>query len=110
MLEHEPHVALLGRKAGGVGPFDLDSAAVGVLESGDDPQEGGLAASAGPQKSGQAAGGDGHGDVVQGDEVAEPLVDVLYLDTHLSGFSLGRMIDTITMKATETMASRKAVA
>ena len=45
----------------------------------------------------------------QGDEVAELLADAVDLDAH-DCFSLGRMIVTITMQATDTSASRKAVA
>ena len=47
--------------------------------------------------------------VVEGDEVAEALADVVDLDAQRDS-SFGRMIDTTTMQATDTSASRNAVA
>ena len=36
----------------------------------------------GPEQRGELAGGEGDGDVVEGDEVAEPLGDAGDVDTH----------------------------
>ena len=64
----------------------------------------------GPEQRGELPGGDADGHVVEGDEVAEALADVGDLDAHRTRSSLGRMIETTTMQATDTRASRKAVA
>ena len=109
MLEHEADVAPLRRQVGGVGALDRDLALVGVVEAGDDAQQGGLAAAARAEQGGELAGGDADGHVVERDEVAEALADVRDLDAQREP-SLGRMKDTTTMQATETRASRKAVA
>ena len=82
VLEHEADVALLRRQAGGVDALDLDRAAVGVLEPGDDPQQRRLAAAARAEQRGELTGRDVDRHVVEGDEVAEALVDVADLDAH----------------------------
>ena len=73
-------------------PSMLDRARVGRLEPGDDPQQRGLAAAGRAEQGGQLAGGEGHVDVVEGDEVAEALVDAADLDAHERA-SLGRRRD-----------------
>jgi hypothetical protein len=112
VLEHEPDVALLGRQAGGVEALDHHGPLVRVLEAGDDPQQRRLAAAAGTEQRRELAGGDGEVDVVERDEIAEALRHARDLDAHVR-FSLsvrGRMTDTTTMQATDTRASRNAVA
>jgi hypothetical protein len=111
VLEDEAHVALLRRQAGGVLAGDLHHSLVGDLEAGDDPQQGGLAAAARPQQGGQGPGRDVHRDVVEGNELAEALRDVLGFDGHQEPSSLGsssgrsrlvRTSDTMAMTASET--------
>ena len=63
----------------------------------------------GPEEGGELPGGDADVHVVERDEVAEALADVGDLDAQRDP-SLGRMKDTTTMQATETRASRNAVA
>ena len=108
MLEHEADVALLGRELGGVDALDLDRAGVGVLEPGDDAQQGRLAAAARAEQRGELPAGMLTDDVVEGDEVAEALADVGSRCS--SAAPPGRMIETMTMQATDTRASRNAVA
>ena len=73
VLEHEADVALLRRQLGGLDALDADRALVGGVEAGDDPQQRGLAAARRAEQRRQLAGRQGHDDVVEGDEVAEPL-------------------------------------
>jgi hypothetical protein len=89
VLEHEAHVALLRGQVRGLDPLDVHRALVGRLEAGDDPQQCGLAATRRPEERGELPGGNAQRDVLQGDEVAEPLADVLDLDAH-DGFSAFR--------------------
>ena len=138
VLEHEAHVALLRRQPGGVGALDGDRAGVGLLEARDDAQQGGLAPAAGAEQGGELTRRDGHVDVLQRDEVAEPLVHPRDFDAHGwnlpwvlrrerdalatgrldcgsigeagHGWLFGRMMATMTMQATETIASRNAIA
>ncbi len=114
VLEHEADVALLRGQVRGVDPLDLDRALVGLVEPGDDAQQRGLAAPARAQQRGELAGGDADGHVVEGDELAEPLADVRrprcsWAHPHDTS-SFGRTNETTTMQATDTRASRKAVA
>ena len=77
VLEHEADVALLRRQLGGVGALDADRAPSrrvsrpAMIRSRVD-----LPPPDGPEQRGQLTGRDGDVDVVQGDEVAEPLGDV----------------------------------
>ena len=73
MLENEADVAFLGRQTGGIDSLDLHCSAVGNFQTGDDPQQRRLASAARPEQSGQFAGRDIEVDVLQRDEVAEPL-------------------------------------
>jgi hypothetical protein len=82
VLEHEPDVALLGRRVRGVDALDLDRSRVSMLEPGDDAQQRGLAAAARAEQRGELPGGDGDVHVLEGDEVAEALPDPLHLDAH----------------------------
>ena len=82
MLEDEADAALLRRAARDVLVVDEDSALVGGLEPGDDPQQRGLAAAARPEKSGERAPRDLHGHVVESDEVVESLRDTANGDRH----------------------------
>ena len=115
VLEHEPDVAALGRQVCGVDPLDVHRPRVGPFEPGDDPQQRRLAAARRAEQRQQLAGRDAHRDVVEGDEVPEPLVDADHLDAHNRSIShssrcRGRMMPTTTMHATDTRASRKAIA
>ena len=107
---------------GTVDPFDVHAPRVGLLETGDDPQQRRLATAARAQQGHQLSGRDADGDVVEGDEVPEVLADAVDLDAHslLPGVSVprrpapwlsdGRISDTTTMHATDTRAKRNAVA
>src|SRR5690606_22945114 len=114
----EADVAGLGRHVGHVPALDDDAALVRVLQARDDAQQRRLAAAARSEEGRQSARGDRDADVLESDEVAEPLVDVVDLDAHdaspagREGQSVGslRMTETTMMQATETIASRKAVA
>ena len=80
VLEHEADPAPLRRDVGRVGAVDLDLAAVGLLEPGDDPQQRRLARAARPEQRGQRAVGDLERDALERDEVAERLGDVANRD------------------------------
>ena len=77
VLEDEPDVALLRRQRGRVLPGEQDLTRVRPFETGDDPQERRLARAARPEERGQRAALDLERHVVEGDEVAEALGDVL---------------------------------
>ena len=80
---------------------------VGQFEAGDDPQQRGLAAAARAEQGGEFAVLDVDRDVVQRDEIAEPLGHVAHADCHQL-FSLGRSTE-MTMSATIAInASRNA--
>ena len=98
VLEDETDVALLRRHGGRVLAAEEDRALVGGLESGDDPQEGRLARAARPEEGRERARLGIEGDVVERDEVAEPLRDVANENRHQAVPSLGR----ITVMATST--------
>src|SRR5690606_7871066 len=111
VLEHEPDAPSLRGEVRRLGAVDVHAALVRRFEAGDDAQEGGLAAAAGAQQRGEAPAGHVHGDVVEGDEVAEALRDVADPDAHVRSLpSRGRSAATATMHATAISASRNAVA
>ena len=62
------------------------------------------------EQRGELAGRDADRDVVEGDEVAEPLADADDLDAHRCGSSFGRMRDDDDDAGDDTSASRNAVA
>ena len=80
---------LLRWASGDVLLVDEDGAVVGGLEPGDDPQEGGLAAAARSEESGEGAPRDLHGHVIESDEVVESLRDVTDGDRHQCLLSFG---------------------
>ena len=82
VLEDEADVALLRRQRRRVLAGDLDRPRVRLLETGDDAQQRRLAATTRTEQRGERSGGDVDGDVVQGDEIAESLDDVLDADAH----------------------------
>src|SRR5581483_7904838 len=84
VLEDEADAALLRRDRRRLLPRDEHLSRVGRLEPRDDAQERRLAASARPEQPGERAALDGDGDVVQRDEVAEPLRHVTSFDRHAS--------------------------
>jgi hypothetical protein len=85
VLEHETHLAVLHGAARGFLAGDPDAAVVGVLQPGDQPQQGALAGAGGTQKSHQRAAVDVERHVVDGLEVAELLADVGDADAHGRG-------------------------
>jgi len=88
VLEHEPHVAALRRRAGGVLAANPHGAGVRLLEPGDHPQQRGLAAPARAEQRGERPVADLERHLVQGDEVAEALRDRVDDDAHVRA-SLG---------------------
>ena len=84
VLEDETDVAALRGQAGGVGALDPHGAAVGLVEPGDHPEQGGLPPAAGAEQRREPAAADIDADVVEGDEIAEPLADVECLNAHVS--------------------------
>ena len=82
MLEDEADAAGLGRRVGDVGAVQQDGAAVGRLQAGDDAQQRRLAAAAWAEQRGERAAGDVDRDVVERDEGAKALVDLVDLDRH----------------------------
>jgi hypothetical protein len=109
VLEHEAHVAPLRCQAGGVPAVDRDGTGVRPLQPGDDPQQRGLAAAAGPEQRGQRSGRDGDADVAQHRAGAEGLVHVAYVDGH-QPLSLARRNRVASRVPTATRASTVAVA
>ena len=79
VLEDEPDVAVAGRVAGDVVVLEEHGAAVGHFQPGDDAQQRRLAGAGRAEQRDQLPGGALDGDVVECDEVAEPLGDVLCL-------------------------------
>ncbi len=98
VLEDEADVALLRRQRRRVFAGDLDRSAVGLLETGDDAQQGRLATATGAEQCGQRTGRDVDGDIVQGDEVAETLDDVVDADAHQLCSSGRRTLITMRVK------------
>ena len=88
MLEHEADVALAHVRAGRVLAVEQDLALVGELEPGDDAQERGLAAARGPEQRHQLAGRERQAHVVERDEAAERLADILNLDAHAASIGV----------------------
>ena len=84
MLEDETHLAAAHVAAGHVFVVELDrpAAGVGLLQSGDDPQERRLARAGRAEQGHQFARFHGQADVPQGMEGAEGLADVLGFDAH----------------------------
>ena len=66
-LEDHAGVAFLGRGAGDVSVVEEDAAGGWCDEAGDHAEERGLAAAGGAEEEEERAGGDGEGDVVNGD-------------------------------------------
>src|SRR2546423_12161625 len=82
VLEDEAHPALARRRLGTVVAVDPDASRVGLLEAGDRAQECGLAAAARAEQGHQGPGRHLERDVLERDEVTEPLGDALYGDAH----------------------------
>src|SRR5207249_3085998 len=86
------HAPVLGGDAGRVLAQDQDPPGVGLLEAGDHPQKGGLAAAARSQKRGQRTVRNLDRDAVEGDEVPELLPGSLNDDAHDASFRLNTFI------------------
>ena len=102
VLEDEPDPAVLRRDTRDVLLGEKHLAAVRLLESGDDAQQGRFAASARTEQRDQRPGLDLERDVVEGGEVAEALGDVTDRDAHrYACSSRGRIkvMDTSTITA-----------
>jgi hypothetical protein len=93
VLEDEADAALLGRPSGDVLVGDQHLAGIGALESGDHPQERRLAAAARTEERGQRSLRHVQRDPVEGDKVAELLLDVSDNDGHqVPSFGLNRFM------------------
>ena len=64
VLENQPHIALVRRQSGERPAIEDQPPAIGVFKSGDDAQQGGLAAAARAEEGDELAGGDVEADVV----------------------------------------------
>ena len=64
VLEYEAYLALAYMAVGGVFAVKEDVAAIGGLQSGDDAQQRGLAATLRPEEGNQFAGGHLKGDII----------------------------------------------
>ena len=84
MLKDEADLAAGGVAARHVLVLEEDrpAARIGLLQAGDDPQQGGLARAGRPQQGHQLAAGDREAHVAQGGEIAEGLADSLDFDAH----------------------------
>src|SRR5205814_3557229 len=105
VLEDEADAALLRRVTGDVPLGDVHDTGVGPLESGDDAQQRRLAASARSEQRDQRSRRHLQRDVAEGDEVTEPLRDVLDRDGHQAWTSLGRIRIMLIRTTTATTAS-----
>ena len=87
-LEHRVDRPLVGRQVGQVLAVQPDLALVGVLEAGDQAQQGGLAAAGGAQQGEELVLADVDRNIVQRDHAiiaaAENLGDALYFDGGLA--------------------------
>ncbi len=75
VLEDRVHVAGIRRLTGDVRPSELDRAAVGALEPGDDPQQSGLARAGGTEHREELALGDLEVDPVGGHDAPIALAE-----------------------------------
>ena len=82
VLEDEAHLPLAYGTIGGVLALEEDGSLIGRLQSGNDPEQGGLARSGRPQQGYQLAAGNVEAHVVEGDKVAECLAQFADLDAH----------------------------
>ena len=99
MLEHETDLAALHREPGRIGAVDDDAPGIGHFETGDDPQQRGLAAARGSQECDEFAVPDVERNVVEGGKAPEALGEVPDFDAHaqavaLSGGSASRVVST----------------
>src|SRR5215208_7792118 len=82
VLEHETDAALAGGRCGQIGAIEDDGARVGLLEAGDDAQQRRLAAARRAEERRQRAARYLERHILERDEVAEVLRDVLNDDSH----------------------------
>jgi hypothetical protein len=82
VLEHHPDAALVGRQAGHHAVAEPDLACVGLVEAGQQPQQGRLPAARGPQQGEQLPVGHGEVGAIHGGHRPEPLYDAGDTDDH----------------------------
>ena len=82
MLEHEADMALPHVTVRGILAIEQHAAGVGMLKSGDDPQERGLAATRGAEQGDKLSFGEVEGNIVQCHKRAKGLADPLHLNAH----------------------------
>ena len=70
------------RRTGGIFAFKQHLTGIGLLQSGNDAQQGGLAATGGTEQGNQFTGGKIEADIVERDKIAKGLVNVLDFNTH----------------------------
>ena len=90
MLENEADFAFADVFGGNVLSVKQDFAAVGVFQSGDNPQQRGFAAARRAEQRSELAGRRGQVDVFQGVERAEVLVQIFDGDAHAASLSAAR--------------------
>lgn len=82
MLKHEADLPLAYMRGGGIAAVEKHLTTVGGLQAGNDPQQGGFAATGRSQQPHQFAGWKIQRDIVKGDEITETLDDILYPYAH----------------------------
>src|SRR5690606_24208123 len=89
VLEDEADAALADVQIGGVLTMETDTPAVRLLQSGNDPQQSGLARAGWTEQCGQFAIIEGETDIIYGDKIAKALVYLIDFNTHCA-YSLQR--------------------
>jgi hypothetical protein len=82
VLEHEADLALAHMMRRRILAIEEYLAGIGCLESGNDAQQGGLAAAGWPEQRRQFARREIQRDLIERDKIAKALVDVPDFDTH----------------------------
>ncbi len=104
LLEHETDAALLGRLGQPAFAVDLDVAAVGIIETGENAQQGGLARTRSAEQGDELAVGDVEIDTAEHRLLAELLVEGFDLDGHAATRTvdcrkIGAALTTINKKS-----------
>lgn len=85
ILEDEPDVALLNRDVIDPDAANEDIAFIGLFESGDHPQYGGLSAAARTEEADEFTVLNIEADILDGGDIAEPFGHITNLDAHFVG-------------------------